>query len=65
MKKLYKLLVLMMVMAIGFTGCANNSNKTNSNEKTLENERQQTIWRTKTKTLHSQNAYNKSQNTDI
>lgn len=34
MKKLYKLLVLMMVMAIGFTGCANNSDKTNSNEKT-------------------------------
>lgn len=39
MKKPYKLLVLMMVMAIRFTGCANNSNKTNSNEKTLENER--------------------------
>lgn len=38
MKKPYKLLVLMMVMAIGFTGCANNSNKTNSNEKTLDNE---------------------------
>lgn len=38
MKKLYKLLVLMMVMAIGFTGCAKNSDKTNSNEKTLENE---------------------------
>ena len=36
MKKLYKLLVLMMVMAIGFTGCANNSDKTNSNEKTAE-----------------------------
>lgn len=35
MKKPYKLLVLMMVMAIGFTGCANNSNKTNSNEKTI------------------------------
>lgn len=36
MKKLYKLLVLMMVMAIGFTGCANNSDKTNSDEKTEE-----------------------------
>lgn len=35
MKKLYKLLVLMMVMAIGFTGCANNSDKTNSYEKTI------------------------------
>ena len=38
MKKLYKLLVLMMVMAIGFTGCANNSDKTNSNEKTESKE---------------------------
>ena len=38
MKKLYKLLVLMMVMAIGFTGCANNSSKTNSNEKTESKE---------------------------
>lgn len=65
MKKPYKLLVLMMVMAIGFTGCANNSNKTNSNEKTPDNECQQTIWRTKTKTLYSQNAHNKSPNTDI
>ena len=38
MKKLYKLLVLMMVMAIGFTGCANNSDKPKSNEKTESKE---------------------------
>ena len=65
MKKPYKLLVLMMVMAIGFTGCANNSNKTNSNEKTPDNECQQTIWTTKTKTLYRQNAHDKSKNINI